>query len=220
MDAPAWVEALEAKYEGKGEPFGVEQWDKLFGHCMAVTDSPCVVFYRELLEAYPEAKVVLSVRDSPEQWYDSVMNTIVPMYEVFHSQNNSLYNRIRRFFVPESPFHRMNELLLHHYMYKDFARNGKQFYIDHITEVERIVPKDKLLVYNVKQGWDPLCSFLGVDIPAEPFPKTNDTKKFQEEGIKHKQAVDRMAAVRLVKVVGAAVIVALTLGVSYISLSY
>ena len=86
-----WIEAIEAKFEGKGKPFEREDWDQLLGHCMvsptipqsrthnvaristetkepkAVTDTPCTVFYQELLAAYPDAKVILGVRDSAEQ---------------------------------------------------------------------------------------------------------------------------------------------------------
>ena len=55
-----------------------------------------------------------------------------------------------------------------------------QFYQDHVAEVKRIVPKDKLLVFEVKQGWQPLCDFLNVPVPENPFPRINDTEAMNE----------------------------------------
>ena len=55
-----------------------------------------------------------------------------------------------------------------------------QFYQDHVEEVKRLVPADKLLVYEVKQGWKPLCDFLDVPVPEKPFPRVNDTEAMNE----------------------------------------
>ncbi|KAJ7435444.1 hypothetical protein B0H11DRAFT_2113750 [Mycena galericulata] len=76
-DCDMWMEAFAAKYQGKGK-FGRAEFDKLLGHCMAVTDAPCNAFAPELIEAYPEAKVILVERDL-EAWYTSfniVLETI------------------------------------------------------------------------------------------------------------------------------------------------
>ena len=70
-----WLEALEAKYKLKGSPYVREDWDRLLGHSRAVTDVPSMCFAPELIEAYPEAKVVLSVRD-PDDWVTSMDNTV------------------------------------------------------------------------------------------------------------------------------------------------
>ena len=51
-----------------------------------------------------------------------------------------------------------------------------KFYNDWVEEVKRTVPQDKLLVFSVKEGWEPLCKFLNVPIPDQPFPRSNDTK--------------------------------------------
>lgn len=69
------MEALEAKYKLRGKPYTREDWDKLLGHCRAVTDVPSMCFAPELIEAYPEAKVVLSARD-PDAWVQSIDNTL------------------------------------------------------------------------------------------------------------------------------------------------
>ncbi|CAD0098650.1 unnamed protein product [Aureobasidium mustum] len=148
-DANMWVEAFDAKYEGKGK-FTREDWDQLLGHCMAVTDYPASAFAPELIAAYPEAKVVLSLRDNADVWHKSYMPSFVKM-------GKQLYK----------------------YAYEDdFPRTGKQVYEDHIEELRRLVPPENLLEYNVKQGWAPLCEFLGKPIPDHPFPRVNDTKEF------------------------------------------
>jgi hypothetical protein len=67
-DLQLWGQAIEAKFEGKGKPFTKEQWDQLLGHCQAVTDTPCNMFGKELIEAYPNAKVILTTRD-PDAWH-------------------------------------------------------------------------------------------------------------------------------------------------------
>lgn len=82
------------------------------GQEQAITDTPCTVFYRELLEAYPEAKVVLTVRDSAEQWYESQIRTIMPFFTMFVDPPSTLYERICRLFLPGHPADRMNVLLL------------------------------------------------------------------------------------------------------------
>lgn len=73
-DCLMWSDALAAKYDGVGS-FGREQWDQLFGHCQAVCDWPCVAFAKELIEAYPEAKVLITTREV-NSWHSSTMKTV------------------------------------------------------------------------------------------------------------------------------------------------
>lgn len=73
-DCLMWSDALAAKYDGVGT-FGREQWDQLFGHCQAVCDWPCVAFAKELIEAYPDAKVIITTRDV-DSWHASTMKTV------------------------------------------------------------------------------------------------------------------------------------------------
>ena len=70
-DALMWMDALKAKYDGEGKPFTREDWDQLLGNAQAVCDWPSIAFAKELIEAYPEAKVVLTTRD-PERWLESI----------------------------------------------------------------------------------------------------------------------------------------------------
>lgn len=67
-DNEMWMEALEAKYDGKGKPYGRAEFEKLLGHCQGVSDMPAILFAEELIAAYPEAKVILTHRNF-DTWY-------------------------------------------------------------------------------------------------------------------------------------------------------
>lgn len=67
-DNKYWLEAIEAKFDGKGKPYGRAEFDRLLGHCQGVSDLPAILFAKELIEAYPEAKVILTHRNF-ETWY-------------------------------------------------------------------------------------------------------------------------------------------------------
>jgi hypothetical protein len=144
-------------------------WDALFHGYTSSVDFPSSAFYRELADHYPSAKVVLTVRD-PERWFQSFSDTIRrPLTEPLPDHLaawGAMTNRaiIERVFLG-------NALDKAHVI----AR-----YQHHNEEVQRVISPDRLLVYQVSQGWEPLCEFLGVPIPDEPFPKTNTTDEFRE----------------------------------------
>lgn len=178
-DAALWVRALEWKLEGKGT-WTSEDWDALLGHCMAVSDHPCLTFTDELLETYPDAKVILTVRDNVDVWYESVMGTIWPFVELLILPDVPLWRRIWREFLPPDPFARMTQLfhLNPDGMYHRFPEQGKEFYVNHNEKIRKVVPKEKLLEFNVKQGWGPLCEFVGVEKPEWEFPRVNERSVF------------------------------------------
>ncbi|MCY1079359.1 sulfotransferase family protein [Archangium lansingense] len=152
-------------------------WKRLFQGYEATVDWPGCTFYKELMVAFPDAKVLLSVRD-PEKWYESAYNTIYSGLRAFP------FNVIR-YAVPH--LRRMARTV------DDIIWDGtfkgrfgdKQFAIEvynrHIEDVKKHVPAERLLVYEVKEGWEPLCRFLGVEVPKDkPFPRLNDTADFQK----------------------------------------
>jgi hypothetical protein len=164
-DARTWDAAV------RGEPV---DWDRLFAGYRATVDVPSCLFYRELMERYPEAKVVLTVRD-PERWYDSTRQTIYYARAAFPGWAAALNPRMRA-------FRRMIDRLWDR-MFRDRFED-RAFAIEvfnrHNEQVRRNVPADRLLVYEVSQGWDPLCAFLGVTVPeGKPFPHLNDTAAFR-----------------------------------------
>lgn len=168
--APLWEAA------GRGEAVN---WDGLLGDYEAAVDWPACTFYRELMEEYPEAKVLLSVRD-PEKWYESTRNTI---YELSQAADRSPISRFvygAMTFVIFGGFMRggMIEEIIWRGTF-DGRFEDKPYAMEvferHNEEVKRRVPPERLLIYEVKEGWGPLCEFLGVEIPDEPFPHLNDT---------------------------------------------
>jgi hypothetical protein len=128
--------------------------------------------YRELMAVYPEAKVLLTVRD-PEKWYESTFNTIYQL-------PRSPAMRLLRLFVPHlRRFFAMNEQLIwqgtFHGQFAD-RQYAMAVFQAHSTAVKEFVPAERLLIYDVRQGWEPLCKFLNVPIPpGQPFPRLNDT---------------------------------------------
>jgi hypothetical protein len=165
-DVPTWVRASQgAKID----------WATFLRGWGATCDFPSALHYRELAEAFPEAKVVLTVRDA-DGWYESMRTTIVDAFQRFP-------NRYIVKYLPRvgAPFKVMNPSPLKASVMDRFDDKPAiiaQFEA-HTEEVKRTIPPERLLVFDVKQGWDPLCRFLGVPIPEEPFPRLNDAKQFQ-----------------------------------------
>ena len=155
----------------RGEPV---DWDTLFAGYRATVDVPGCMFYRELLEKYPEAKVILTVRD-PERWYDSAAQTLYFARNALPRWAAMLNPRMR-------DFQRMIGRLWDGMFRGRFE--DRAFAIDafnrHNEQVRQDVPADRLLVYEVSQGWGPLCAFLGVPVPeGKPFPHLNDAAEFR-----------------------------------------
>ena len=141
-------------------------WNAVFAGYRAAVDWPACAFYKELMHVYPEAKVLLTVRD-PEKWYESVYNTI---YRVSHRDLSiSTHRRMVNALIWQGTFDGK-------FKEKDYAI---AVFLRHSEEVKRQVPPEKLLVYDVKESWEPLCAFLGVEVPTDtPFPHLNDRDNF------------------------------------------
>jgi hypothetical protein len=151
---------------GQGQPV---PWEKIFGNFQATVDFPASVFYKELLDAYPDAKVIHTVRD-PERWYDSTAETI-------YGAANNFPIWVPRLFPPLARFIGLQESLIWQKVFNgrfpDRAFAIQRFH-DHTEEVRQHVPPEKLLVFQVQEGWEPLCAFLDVPVPGVPFPHVND----------------------------------------------
>ena len=136
------------------------------------------------MKKYPDARVILTVRDF-EAWYKSVYSTVwqagpqTPIEKIkmlFKLVTNGRVRNVvkcikffkKTFFAGE---------LQGKFLDKEFA---KKVWHDHIAEVKAYVPKDKLLVYDVRDGWEPLCKFLGVAQPTDPLPHLNKKENFKE----------------------------------------
>lgn len=179
VDIAHWDKALKRKLRNS-------EWnDFLEGRGFrAGVDYPISMFYKELMQVFPEAKVVLTVRE-PEAWYNSVKNSIFSMHRLADSFPSSLVLKLEGRFPGVDMANRVSSHPPPGFDKSMFevVANGKEesieFYNKWVEEVKQTVPKDRLLVFSVKEGWKPLCDFLGVDIPDTPFPRVNDTATVQ-----------------------------------------
>ncbi len=151
----------------KGAPV---DWDEIYHGYRSSVDWPGARFWRELTGHFPEAKVILGVRD-PESWYDSALRTI-HRAAVDDSP------------VPSGPLTEMRAmsrevvwdgLFEGRFTDREFALRTFE---EHIAAVRREIPAGRLLEFEAAQGWEPLCAFLGVPVPDEPFPRSNDQEQF------------------------------------------
>ncbi|KUI56234.1 hypothetical protein VP1G_03654 [Cytospora mali] len=170
-DNELWMQAIKAKWDGEGK-FDKEDWDQLLGHCQAVCDLPAAAFASELIEAYPKAKVILTVRD-PDSWHSSTSKTV---YQGIKDPTSQI---ISHFDWAFSLYRPMLLTLWDRLFQGDFENRGKEVFKSHYDMVRSLVPADRLLEYDVGQGWEPLCKFLGEDIPDMRFPYTNSSRDFQ-----------------------------------------
>ena len=156
---------------------------KMYSEVDAVTDGPSFCFYKEILQAFPEAKVVLNVRENENVWAESFMAEL--RTQQIDNSSMSFLDRVLWFL---SPTFRRNtsEGILRKYFVNQMMRylfgsilpmKGtyllRKRYLEHNERVQSVVPSDKLLVYKVTQGWGPLCQFLNCEEPKEPFPHEN-----------------------------------------------
>ena len=133
------------------------------------------------MQAYPDAKVLLSVRN-PESWYDSARSTIARGPRSDASLAMRLFFKVAQLAVPS--MRRVPSMV--NKVISDGTFDGRfedkeyavEVFVRHIDEVKERVPAEKLLVYEVREGWGPLCDFLGVEAPERPFPHLNDRGEF------------------------------------------
>jgi hypothetical protein len=143
-------------------------FDPVLGTYRSVVDWPAVNFYSALADANPSAKIVLTERD-PESWYESMRMTIFERmtFDVAGAEYPDQL-RMAKFVVGESTFNNRFD--------RDHAI---AVYERHNAEVRRTIAPERLLVFSSEMGWAPLCEFLGVPAPDEPYPKTNSSAEFR-----------------------------------------
>ena len=141
---------------------------RLYQNADACTDMPGNLFFEEILEAFPDCKVILSVREE-DSWIESVARQLDSLYALRTKTRTML-----------SPTARKVDYVLDSFLNAAIGScNTKSTYVIrkgyriHNQRVKSIVRADKLLVYNVKEGWKPLCDFLECDVPTIAFPRVN-----------------------------------------------
>jgi hypothetical protein len=155
---PAWIDAIE------GRPV---DWSAMLSPYRAIVDWPGGSFWRELTAAYPDALVLLSVRD-PEAWYKSASNTIFLAFDHLPPEIQPWMNSVRQ--------------LLHERFSDRFDDPTAMMdaFVRHNDAVRAEVPAGRLLEWTPGDGWEPICERLGLPVPNEPFPVTNTTDEFRE----------------------------------------
>lgn len=162
--SPKDIDVWEATLQGQAV-----DWRAFFAK-YEVADFPAALFYKEIINAHPEAKVMISVRD-PEKWFASASG----MLDQLDSINLPIphVQRVKRFMNTYA----VNGLFEGRAKDKEFM---VQFFEKHVEGVKQFVPADRLLIYNVIEGWQPLCDFMGVAVPQQPFPHENSGSGFKE----------------------------------------
>ena len=145
---------------------GKPDWPAIFEGYGAAVDFPAAAFWRDLADFYPDARIILSVRD-PEKWWESTQETILsPLAEKS---------------MPKMPFAPVIKDVVWRFFDGEIHDHDRLIaaFNRHTDEVKAAIPKDRLLVYEAKDGWAPLCRFLGKPVPASPFPRVNSKEEMR-----------------------------------------
>lgn len=156
---PLWIESA------KGNP----QWDTIFANYQSSTDYPGCMFWRELANHYPEAKIILTTRD-PDKWFESVTATVMSPEHRGRLEGDPMMAEFFKRTVFEGD---LENRLGNRAKMVEYFNEWNQSVIDE-------VPAERLLVYKAGDGWEPLCEFLGVPVPAEPYPRVNSRAEMTE----------------------------------------
>ncbi len=169
-DNPGQLPGWEAAARGEAV-----DWDAIFQGYRAQVDWPGAAYWRELADHYPDAKVILSLRD-PDSWYDSVQATIGPVMTTLRGRHDSAHMNA----IAEMCHSLIVEGIFGGRL--DDREHAISAFNAHAADVQASISAERLLVYETGTGWDPLCDFLGTPVPDEPYPSTNSTKQFREGG--------------------------------------
>lgn len=145
-------------------------WDAVFEGYNSTADWPGAHFWRELAAFYPDSKVVLTTR-SVDSWWDSYSGTIMKFNQILPDEapeHVRALSQLAKTLVGERTFGTTF----------DDERAGKAAYRNHLEAVTASIPADRLLCFDVRDGWEPLCAFLGKPVPHGAFPRANTSAEF------------------------------------------
>ncbi|TKA71956.1 hypothetical protein B0A55_05384 [Friedmanniomyces simplex] len=180
------------------------EFDRVIGHCGAVTDLPTAAFAPEMLRAYPEAKVILNRRRDVDAWYESQKMTIATLFADWKTITPCLFEA-QLFWTWQCV-----RFVVFKMAGDDFERNGREMYLEHYARLEAECRRQgrEWLDWTVQDGWEPLCKFLDKPVPDHPFPSGNTVGDFDARRARvHKQQFQR--ALRNASIVGVLLMVAI-----------
>jgi len=181
-DVSIWIDAAQGNNSA-------EDWRRFFKKKGYVSgcDYPFSLFWKQIADAYPNAKVVLSTRD-PGTWYKSVTESIWKIHEL---QKQWTYRLMFNMFDSRKGSEKMFQLIGSKPGYGMNQAMGeaieagpevtRQYFIDWQESVKNTIAPERLLVHSAKEGWGPLCKFLGVPVPDGPYPRVNDSAQIQQK---------------------------------------
>ncbi|WP_165966124.1 sulfotransferase family protein [Actinomadura sp. 7K534] len=178
---PKFIRPLLGAVEG-----GPVNWGELLAGYDSLVSEPAAVCWRELVEYFPEAKVVHTVRD-PERWVESVERTLFRRRRHLASPYGRVAVRMSSMLGTDfAPLARLFQSTLEARALKSLAARRPERAVElfraHTDQVTEAVPPDRLLTYDVGAGWEPLCEFLGVPVPDEPFPRVSTSAQYTSDG--------------------------------------
>ncbi len=169
--APKWMQALE----------GNADWEDIFGEHQSTVDWPGSYYTKELAEAYPDAKVLLSTRDG-EKWAKSMYDTIWGLFwgDMLIRDLSAARERVDPKWAAYCDM--MRTMWRESGLVPTGADTTPEMMASAMEayeeDIKRSLPADRLLVWSVADGWEPLCEFLELPVPDQPFPHLNDTDTF------------------------------------------
>ncbi|KAM0342408.1 hypothetical protein ACHAPU_009595 [Fusarium lateritium] len=158
-----------------GKPFSRDEWDEVFGEYDAVSDIASF-FAESLIPAYPDAKVILVERDI-EKWYPSMCSVVKGSSSATRRAFAIKIGKLSGYNSP-GPCFKMHQGWSRSPSPDDTIEHLKTAYVRHYRYVRDNVPSEQLLDFKLSQGWEPLCEFLGREIPDVPFPHVNDSAEY------------------------------------------
>jgi hypothetical protein len=182
-----WVALAQKKWHSKTGDchISAEEFDRIIGHAVSIVDVPASAFAIEMIEAYPEAKVIINQRRDMDKWWASSNKHIVGVNETFliwflswfDAEMFWMWNVFERYLHFRPPRARNWNLS------SGLRDQGKWVFREHMYAVRGLLwtrgETDRMLDWYVEDGWDPLCKFLDKPVPDEPFPRTNDAAGFE-----------------------------------------
>ena len=166
FDRPEQIEVWRAAAGGQ-----LPDWDELLAGYAAAVDYPASAFWPELSEVYPDSVVVLSVRSTPEQWWDSANATIYELARRTRDAPDSMPARLQAMAIEVAEARLTRD-------WNDKA-SAMAAYERHNQTVRDSIEPDRFVEWEPGDGWGPICAALNHPIPDEPFPHTNTTGDFR-----------------------------------------
>ncbi|KAJ6188269.1 hypothetical protein N7519_003177 [Penicillium mononematosum] len=193
-----------------------KNFDSILLNSVGVSDLFAAEFAAELIEAYPNAKVILNVRKDLDSWYRSMQSTMG-----YFDRNPIDWDWCKSWFSADLFWIRqtMSRTMMPRFFRGSFQSNGKWVYEQHVAMVRGLgLPEDRLLEWSVEDGWEPLCRFLSKPVPDIPFPNGNPPKAWAERIAKTMEAHHRRAKWRVGTSISHFIQVSWLLAVEYLSL--